>query len=123
MATRKYSCKECGEQGFKSAWDVRKHKIDAHGATPYGGRAKRETAAPAPERKRRASGVRRAGGRRAVRRVVLAADPSAPVVDAEGELLSTCLNAFTNATTDQAADARVLEYLGKRFGPEAYAED
>lgn len=125
MATRKYSCKDCGQQGFSNAWEVRNHKIEQHGAPARKRRAQRETAAPAKRRKRRAS-VRRTGGRRRnARHVVLTEQVprSTPVVDAEGELLSTCLNAFANAGTDQAADARVLEYLGKRFGPEAYGEE
>jgi len=117
---RKYSCKDCGKTGFANAWAVRNHKIEEHGAPARKGHAQRETAAPA-KRKRRAGG-RRAGRPRKVSRQVDAA-PDAPVVDAESKLIASVCDLFVNAGTDRDADARVISYIGSRFGPEAYANE
>ena len=40
--------------------------------------------------------------------------------DVETKLLAEATDLFANAETDTAGDARVLQYLNARFGPEAY---
>jgi hypothetical protein len=118
------TCKDCGKSGFGSAWAVKRHKEDVHGAAPRAAGkttarrgSKRGSAAAGRRSAKPAARAPRAPGERAAPQ-----PPAEPTVDAEASLLYGCLNLFANAGTDANADFRVLEYLALRFGPAAYEE-
>lgn len=121
---RTFSCKDCGTAGFKSAWDVRHHKIEQHGA-PARGKATRATRTTRSPRRAAARGDEKRPKRKYTRH----AEPRPPAstepvvatgIDPEAELLCKVLSAFASAGTDRDADFRVLEYVAQRFGPAAY---